>query len=335
MNSTPKRNPSPFWNILKTLLAILLVIFVISRTDLSSLLQSLKSASVFWLGIAVIIFLFLTFLKALQYYVLFRKDLTYPQVLNVVILQNVVSNYLASSAGIASYLTLFRAEHGVKISRSMLIFLLTKIGDLTALWLGLVISSSLVWAEIGILRVPILILLTGIGVVLLLFVLTVLFRQSFVSVLSRILQWLKISKVGPVEKGIQYVRGLADMEQNRVLTTFGLLLLYSFVYLAVTIAYAYASLAVFHLQPSIAAVLFVTLLIQLVSYFPVTVFGGLGVTETSALYFWSFFALPQNTLASVLIGSRVVFYLFNLIPLIYLPVYSAFLNPKEQAQNGQ
>ena len=335
MNSTPKRTSSTFWNILKTILAIFLVIFVISRTDLSSLWHSLKTASVFWLGIAVIIFLFLTLLKALQYYVLFRNRLSYPQVLNVVILQNAVSNYLASSAGIASYLTLFKAEHGVKISRSVLIFLLTKIGDLTAIWLGLVISSSLVWSQIGILHIPILVLLIGIGVVLLLFVLTVLFRQRFVSMLSRILSWLKISRLGLVEKGMQYFQGLADMEQNKILTTFGLLLLYSFVYLAVTIAYAYANLAVFHLQPNIVAVLFVTLLIQLVSYFPVTVFGGLGVTETSALYFWSFFALPQNLLASALIGSRIVFYVVNLIPLIYLPVYSAFLNPKEQAQNGQ
>jgi uncharacterized membrane protein YbhN (UPF0104 family) len=63
------------------------------------------------------------------------------------------------------------------------------------------------------------------------------------------------------------------------------------------------------------------------------VFGGLGITETSALYFWSFFQIPQDVLAPALIGIRVIFYVFNLIPLIYLPVYSAFLKPKEQIQH--
>ena len=134
---------------------------------------------------------------------------------------------------------------------------------------------------------------------------------------------------------MSYLQSLAGMEQHKVLTTFGLLVLYSFLYLAVTVVCTYTNLAIFHLQPDIIAVIFVSTLIQLVSYFPVSVFGGLGVTETSALYFWSFFEIPQDVLAPALIGIRVVFYLFNLIPLIYLPAYSVFIKPKEQAQNEQ
>ena len=76
--------------------------------------------------------------------------------------------------------------------------------------------------------------------------------------------------------------------------------------------------------------IFVSVLTQLMSYFPVAVFGGLGIHETSSLYFWSFFDLPQDVLAPTLIGIRIVFYLFNLIPLIYLPIYSTFLKPHEQ-----
>jgi len=160
-------------------------------------------------------------------------------------------------------------------------------------------------------------------------------RQGFVSLVDRILKWSKLSQISFIEAGLNYLRGLANMEQNKVLTTLGLLLLYSFIYLAVTICLAYANLAIFHVRPGIIAVMFVGVLIQLVSYFPVSVLGGLGVTETSALYFWSFFDIPQDILAPALIGIRVTFYLFNLIPLIYLPLYSAFLKPKEQAQNEQ
>jgi uncharacterized protein (TIRG00374 family) len=230
---------------------------------------------------------------------------------------------------------LTRLEHEVKISRSVTTFILTKVGDLIAIWLVLIISGSLVWSEIGVLQTPVVILIVGIGCVILFFFLTVLFRQRFVSLVGKILNWSRISKVKLIEDGMNYLQGLANMEQNRVLTTFGVLLFYSFLYLAVSICFIYANLAIFHVQPQVPAVMFVSVLIQLVSYFPVGVFGGLGVTETSALYFWSFFEVPQGLLAPALIGIRIVFYLFNLIPLIYLPLYSAFLKPKEQAQNEQ
>jgi uncharacterized membrane protein YbhN (UPF0104 family) len=212
---------------------------------------------------------------------------------------------------------------------------MTKVADLIALWVMLVVASILVWTDIAGMQVPVIILITGIGSVILFFFLTILFRQRFVLFLNRILGWLKISRIRFIEKGMNYLQSLAGMEQKEILSPFGLLLLYSFIYLAVTIGYTYAYLATFHLQLNVSAVTFVTVLIQLVSYFPVSVFGGLGITETSALYFWSFFEIPQATLAPALLGARVVFYLFNLIPLIYLPIYSAFLRPYEQAQNGQ
>ena len=260
-----------------------------------------------------------------------REKLTYPQVLNVIIWQNAVSNFFLAGAGVAAYITLTRREHEVKISRSVTTFLLTKIGDLIAIWLVLMISSKLVWSEIGALQTPVVILIIGIGFIILFFFLTILFRQRFLSLLSGLLRWAKLSKVRLIEEAMIYLQSLANMDQNKVLTTFGMLFFYSFMYLTVSIIFIYANLAIFHVQPQVPAVMFVSVLIQLVSYFPVGVFGGLGITETSALYFWSFFDIPQDVLAPALIGIRVIFYLFNLIPLIYLPVYSAFLKPKEPA----
>lgn len=332
MTSTTSRKSglSSFWNFLKIVLALGLVIYVLSRSEPSKLISALQNASVLWLLISGVLYLLLTLLKALQYSVFMRGKLTYPQVLNVIIWQNAVSNFFLVSAGIAAYITLTRLEHEVKISRSVTTFLLTKMGDLIAIWLVLILSSSLVWSKIDVLQMPVIILIAGIGFVILFFFLTILFRQRFISLLSRFLHWAKLSRLKPVEDGMNYLQSLANMEQNKVLTTFGMLLLYSFMYLAVTIWFVYANLAVFHVQPDVFAVMFVSALIQLVSYFPVGVFGGLGITETSALYFWSFFEITQDILAPALIGIRLIFYLFNLIPLIYLPLYSAFLKPKEQ-----
>jgi lysylphosphatidylglycerol synthase-like protein len=332
MTSTPafKNRTSFAWNILKIILALGLILFVFTRTNFSDLSSTLKNGSVFWLIISAALFVSLTLLKALQYYVLMRNELTYAQVLNVIIWQNAVSNFFLAGAGILTYITTTRMEHEVKVSRSITIFLLTKAGDLTAIWVALLISSSLVWSQIGALHVPLLVLLVSIGIGIACFFFTVLLRQKFVSILNRTLSWIGLSKIKLVQRGISYLQGLADMNQSKVLRLFGLLLLYSFIYLAITILWIYTNLAIFHLLPDIFAVMFVSVLIQLVSYFPVSVFGGLGINETSSLYFWSFFDLSQDALAPALIGIRIVFYLFNLIPLIYLPVYSVFLKPHEQ-----
>jgi uncharacterized membrane protein YbhN (UPF0104 family) len=331
MTSTQSRQHrlSPLWNSLKILLACVLIIYVLSTAELTSLISTLQTASVFWLVVSGVLYLLLTSLKALQYSILMRDSLTYPQVLNITIWQNAVSNFFLTGAGIATYVTMTRLEHEVKVSRSVTVFLMTKVGDLVAIWVALLISSSLVWRDIRSLQVPIVILIIGIGSAIVFFFLTILLRQRFVSFLYRILKWSKLTRINFIENGMNHLQGLANMDQKKVLNTLAPLFLYSFIYLAVTVAYNYANLAIFHLQFHAIAVIFVSVLIQLVSYFPVSVFGGLGITETSALYFWSFFEIPQDALAPALIGIRVVFYLFNLIPLIYLPLYSAFLKPHE------
>ena len=337
MTSVPthKSNASLAWNVLKILLALGLVFFVLSKTDVAELSATLQNVSLVWLIISGVLFVFLTLLKTLQYYTLMRNELTYAQVLNLIIWQNAVSNFFLAGAGVLTYITTTRMEHEMKLSRSVTIFFLTKIGDLTAIWLALLISSRLVWSQIGILQIPVLVLLGGIGIALAGFFLTILFRQRFVSTLDNILARMGVLRIKSVEKGISYLRSLAAIKQEKVLNLFGRLLLYSLMYLAITISWIYANLAIFHLQLNILAVIFVGVLMQLISYFPVSVFGGLGINETSALYFWSFFDIPQDVLAPALIGVRVVFYLFNMIPLIYLPVYSTFLKPKEQVHNEQ
>jgi hypothetical protein len=183
MTSTPSRKSgtSSLWNLLKIVLALGLVAYVLSKSELSSLVSTLKNASVFWLIISGVLYFLLTLLKALQYSVLMRGRLTYPQVLNVTIWQNAVSNFFLAGAGIAAYITMTRLEHEVKISQSVTIFILTKVGDLIAIWVALIVASNLVWSDIGILQTPVIILIAGIGSVILLFFLTVLFRQRFVS----------------------------------------------------------------------------------------------------------------------------------------------------------
>jgi len=328
----PVRKQGAFsaWNIFKLILAIGLVVFLFSRTDIASIVSAVKGASIFWLGITFALFILMTLLKTLQYYVLLRNEMTFWQTLNVIVWQNTVTNFLLAGAGIAAYITISRAEHKVRVSQSVVTFLLVKIGDLTGIWLALLLSGWLVWSQIGVLQTPTLILLIGIGAVLLVFFLTILFRDGFVSLLDKILERFGLSKISLVERGMSYLQGLANIKHEELQTPLLLLFLTSFIYLVVTLIWNYASLAIFHLQMDAMPLVFVSSLMQLVSYFPIYVFGGIGITETSSLYFWSFFQIPQDALAPALIGIRAVFYLSNLIPLIYLPLYAATHKPKER-----
>src|SRR5689334_6604657 len=102
MTSTTSRKSgiSSLWGFLKIVLALGLVIYVLSRSEPSKLISVLRSASSIWLLISAVLYLLLTFLKALQYYILMREKLTYPQVLNVIIWQNKVSNFLMSGSAV-------------------------------------------------------------------------------------------------------------------------------------------------------------------------------------------------------------------------------------------
>lgn len=95
MTSVPthKSNASLAWNVLKILLALGLVFFVLSKTDVAELSATLQNVSLVWLIISGVLFVFLTLLKTLQYYTLMRNELTYAQVLNLIIWQNAVSNF--------------------------------------------------------------------------------------------------------------------------------------------------------------------------------------------------------------------------------------------------
>ena len=101
---------------------------------------------------------------------------------------------------------------------------------------------------------------------------------------------------------------------------------FSLVYMAVTMAWIYASLRTFSFEIGILPVIFVNIFMQLISYLPIQVFGGLGVNETTSLYLYGIFGFPQTELAAVLIATRLLFYLTNLAVLLYLPAHTYFFD---------
>lgn len=329
MTVTPARkNSSILWNIVKILVALTLVAFILSKTDFDHLLLTLRNVSIPWLIVSILAYLVLTLLKALQYYILLGEGVSYPEILNIVVVQNTISNFLTVSAGIASYLASLRVEHGVKVSRSLIMFLLTKIGDLVAIWVFVFVTSFLVWSRIEVLHVPVIVLLTLLGAALAVFFLTIVYRQRFISLANLVLDRLKLSHIGLVVKGMDILASLAETDFAKIFQLLRATLIISFIYLGITIGMIYANLMTFNMEMPINAVAFVTVMNQLVSYFPVQVFGGLGIYEMSSLYLFGLFTTSHDALISALIGMRIIIYVRNLVPLLYLPVYTFFLRAK-------
>ncbi|HVN16441.1 MAG TPA: lysylphosphatidylglycerol synthase transmembrane domain-containing protein [Anaerolineales bacterium] len=331
MTETKRRvSPSLLWNILKIILAVLLVWFVLSKTDLTQLFALRERISFSWLVVGILLYFLLTLLKASQYYFLIGRRVDYPQVLNIVVVQNAISNFIATGAGIASYLTLFRVEQGVKFSRAAIAFLLTKVGDLISIWLFMFVASLLVWPQVNVLHSLIILLLAVIGAAILLFFVAVFLRQKFVALLSWFVERLKLSRLGLVNKLMDLLIGLAEQEHGFVFRMVGIGVLFSLIYMAVTMAWIYASLQTFSFAIGMLPVIFVNIFLQLISYLPIQVFGGLGVNETSSLYLYGIFNFPQTELAAVLIATRLLFYLTNLAVLLYLPLHALFFSQKPE-----
>lgn len=314
------------WSAAKIIIGFLLIIFVVSRAGLSEITALIAQVSWGWLGFTFILFSLLSLLKAWQYHVLFDSDFPYSQILSVVILQNAISNFVASSAGVAAYLTMLRADQGIKIGRSASVFVITKVGDLIAIWLGLIISLLFVWQQVDAVHNLILFLLALIGAGLTVFGAIIFLRRKFVDVLSRMIEKTGLMKFQLIQRLLVLAGTLADIEQKNVLrimlTACGL----SCTYLILTFAWTYSSLHTFNLPVTIWVVIFVSCMLQLLSIIPIQVFGGLGVSEAASLYFFGLFGFSQGQLAAVLIGQRILFYLTNLTVLLYLPLHALFLN---------
>ncbi len=305
----------------KMILALLLIWLVVSQTDFAQLLETLNRISLPWLGMYFILFLLAVMAKALQYKIVIGREVTYARVLNVVAMQNVVSNFLAASAGVASYVALLRVEHGVKVSRAMIAFILTKVGDLTAIFILLLVSLLGVWSDIEAVQWLTLVVLAGMGGFLSLFVLVVLYRERFVMVLTSLLERLRLTHFRLARQGLDILDALAKQDQAIILRTLARVLLSSFLYLAVTLPWLYSGMRMFDIHLNIWELAFTSAFYYLVTYVPVQIFGGLGVTEASMMYIYHLFGPSLAELAAVLIGLRVISAVMNLSLLLYLPLY--------------
>jgi uncharacterized membrane protein YbhN (UPF0104 family) len=322
------RRISFIWNAVKIFFSIALVGYFLSWVKISDVLSVWERIQLPYVYATLILYIVLTLFKAYKYQVLLQQKTNYFRVMNIVIVQNSLSNFFTNSAGIASYLALFRFEENVKIRQSGLVFVIIKLGDLFSVWLVSIVCSWLVWDRISPLRNVIIAALIAIGVGFIVFFFALFWRRGFISLANRIMVAMHLTKYNFFQNVVNALTAFSEMQQDVVygivLKAFGL----SFLYYLVTLAWMLVSMRAFQLPADNLSILFVSGILQLFSMIPVTVLGGIGITEVTSLYLYSLFGVAQTDLSVVLVGWRIFYYVTNLLLVLYLPIYALFIEPK-------
>ena len=322
--SQNKTVPERIWNILKYILAIALVWFIYSKTNLNDIIDLFRHVSLLWLAVSFLFFCLMTMMKAAQYYILSGRQAPYPRVLSIVVTQNVISNFVATGAGIASYLTMFSVDEGIRLRKAAATFLIAKVGDLIAVWAALLITSLALWREISGLKIAAMIILVMIPLAIGLFLGVIILRQRFVDMAGQLARSSRLDGFSFIQRGLEILQFVAEQDEKYVFGLVQIGAVCSIIYMALTMVWAYASLRAYSVDLSASVVVFVNSWIQLISWLPIQVFGGLGVAETSQVYLYGLFGIPAAQMATVSVGLRVILYLFNLISLLYLPSQTFF-----------
>jgi len=327
------------WNIFKYILAVLLVWFVFSKTSVNDIIDLFRRVSFLWLVISFVLFFLMTMMKAMQYYILSGRQAPYPRVLSIVVVQNAITNFIATGAGIASYLTMFTVDEGVRLRRASATFVIAKIGDLVVVWFMLLVAGFLLRNSISGLGIATLTVLIVIPLAIGAFVALIVLRQKFVEAIRTLADRLQLERFSFTQRGLEVLQFLAEQNGMMVLRLIQTAIICSLVYMALTMAWVYASLRAFSLIVPASVLVFVNSWIQLISWLPIQVFGGLGVAETSQIYLYGLFGIPASQMAAVSVGLRVSSYLFNLVLLLYLPSQALFhrkdsgsISPNERSE---
>lgn len=318
------RRPIKLWDIAKIVLAIALLGYVASKTNFDQLLALRDRFSWLWFFVTFFFFIAMIGIKAAQYYFLLGKKLPYSRILEVVVLQNALMNFVTTAAGIASYLTMLGAEKDVRLGRATVSFVVVKMVDLMAvllLLLGSVFFLQPLPADAF--RIFVIISLIALGI-LVFFVGIVLFRRNFAAFLRKIAAKIKLDRIKFVQSGLNQFDLMAAQSRAKILRTVMTTSLLSLLYMVVTMGWGYARLRMFSLLLGIDLITFVHSILQIVSWVPVLVLGGLGISESLSVYLFSLFGESQAELAAILISARLIFYLMNAFTLLYLPIETLF-----------
>jgi uncharacterized membrane protein YbhN (UPF0104 family) len=306
------------WLAAKLAFALGLIALVATQLRPNDLLTLWQALSLPWALAAAGMFGGGLLAMAWRYWHLLEGRVPLRDAVELVVAQTVASNLLASSAGVASYLALLLSRHGISLGRSVVVFVLARLGDLLVLAVALGATAALHWQQIATLRWPVLGALLGLCGILVAVGLVIALRERVVGLIHAFCIRLGLMRIGLVERGLERAALLGAADPARVGRLSAPLLLQSLVNTCCLVGYAYCSLRMFGVSIDPSVVLFVVVINLLIAAIPIQIFGGLGVVEVTTIALYGLFGVQSALLAPVMINGRIFFSLLNLVALIYL-----------------
>jgi uncharacterized membrane protein YbhN (UPF0104 family) len=275
---------SQAWMVVKIVLAVALVGFILKQTTLSDLYVFWRRISVPWMVCSILAFCAIVCSMARRYWILIDRKITFRQMVALVIIQTVVGNLFATSAGAVSYVTILRSKYQIQVRQSVASILLAKFGDLMVLLVALMLSSWAVWPQIGALRWIVALLIAGLASIAITFVLIFIFRQRVVYIIKHLLVILHLDRISFAERAVTQLATLSEQAPGQLRSMLGGLIGYSGFTLILAFVFAYCNMQLFAISIGVWPILFMLVMNQVMSIVPIQVFGGLGVYEVTNLY---------------------------------------------------
>lgn len=316
------------WDGFKIILALGLLWYAISITDLNQITALGSHISPVWLVFTLVIFCVLTLLKTHQYNYITGGKAGYFRVLGITIVQNALASFVATTAGIASYLTMMGTEKDIRFGRATFSFLIVKMADLIAVLILLICSLTLSWPVPKVIWPVLLIICAVIILILLVFFATIIFRKWIVELVRKVIFRFNIGGWHSANQLLGLLGSLSEQNSSRIIKLLATSVGLSLIYMSTTVLWGYTRLRTFSFVVDFEIVALITCILQLASWVPVFVFGGLGISESISLYFFGAFGFDQSNVAAVLIAVRVFIYLMNALMLSYLPLERFFTRTK-------
>ncbi|EFO81280.1 glycosyl transferase, group 1 [Oscillochloris trichoides DG-6] len=317
------------WVVLKVLLAMILIVIVFFQVNPRDLLNFWQGINLYWLPISLISYLMVIWITAIRYWILVDRKIHQVHAIGMTVIQTIIGNFFASSAGAISYIMLLRGRHSVQLSHGIASVLLSRLGDLIGLTLGLVCASILIWSQITPLHWLIGILIFLLFVVLVSIFLVYIFRQPALHLLKSILHITRLDRLDLIRRSVGQISILIEQSPQQIKASFGPFLFSSMVLLLVNVVFNYTTQYMFGVFIGVWELVFVFAVTQLLFIIPVHVFGGLGIYEITAIYLYALVGVPDEQLAPLVISSRIYLYLLNLFIMLYLPIES-YIDTKTQ-----
>jgi uncharacterized membrane protein YbhN (UPF0104 family) len=297
---------------------------VVSRIKLGDLAVLTGQVSPGWLPFCAVCFLGWIGSAARRYWWLIDRTVPFPQAVSVVVVQTVVGNLVATGAGLVSYLALLRTRHQVGLGLGMWSIVLSRFLDLVFFVPALVVSGGLVWTEIAPLHWLVIILTAGLSVLVMLLGLVLVFRRRAAGPIRRLVHGFGLHCLSPVGKALAVLDDLSRQDSGRLRGLWRPLVVNSLLALVLSFGVFYGTVRFFGIPIGVGPMLFMFTLTQLLMLVPVHVLGGLGVVDVPLLFLYGLFGVGQQVVAPVVIGGRLLLYLWNLLALLYLPLEGRF-----------